>query len=61
MKKCPKCGSLKLEKVDEEFGFIKCKVCGYDELEEDLEAGEERKSQREKARYSPYRQASGKR
>jgi len=59
MKKCPKCGSKEVEIVDEEMGFIKCKKCGFDELEEDMDFSEERKSQREKARYSPYRVSGG--
>jgi len=55
MKKCPKCGSREVEVIDEEMGFVKCKKCGYDDLEEDMEFGEERKSQREKARFNPYK------
>jgi Zn ribbon nucleic-acid-binding protein len=59
MKKCPKCNSTDVEVIDEEMGFIKCRKCGFDELEEDLSSSEERRSQREKARYNPYKAGGG--
>ena len=55
MKKCPKCSSTDVEVIDAEMGFIKCKKCGFNELEEDLSSFEERRTQREKARYNPYK------
>jgi len=57
---CPKCHSSKIKFID--YLGAKCLVCsecGYDESD-DLEASpSERKSQREKGRYSPYK-AGGK-
>jgi hypothetical protein len=61
MKRCPKCNSKDVEVVDEEMGFIKCKKCGFDELKEYEGFDEVRRSQREKAKFSPYRQVGGKR
>jgi Zn ribbon nucleic-acid-binding protein len=61
--KCPKCNSEDVEIIDEEMGFIKCNKCGFNEIE-DYDAGtdeEERETQREKNRYSPYRQSGGRR
>jgi Zn ribbon nucleic-acid-binding protein len=54
MKKCPKCKSSNI-KVEESDGisFVTCNVCDYDELEEFYP--EVRKSQREKAKFSPYK------
>jgi len=59
MKRCPRCNSEDIEVIDKELGFIKCKKCGYDGLKEDLSSFEERRSQREKSRFSPYRQSGG--
>ena len=53
--KCPKCGSKNIEIVDKEMGFIRCKDCNYNELEEDLSCGEERNTQREKTKHNPYK------
>jgi len=55
MKRCPKCNSKDVEIVDKEMGFIKCKKCGFNELEEFEGIGEERNTQREKTRYNPYK------
>jgi Zn ribbon nucleic-acid-binding protein len=57
-RKCPKCGSEDVKVTDEEIGFIKCRKCGFDELKEDMNF-DERNTQREKTRYSPYRQVGG--
>ena len=51
-KKCPKCKSL--VHVEDKLSFIECK-CGYDELGEDEVFPEQRTSQREKGKYSPYK------
>jgi ribosomal protein L37AE/L43A len=56
MKKCSKCGSTKIKMV--EFMGSKmyyCTECGYDERDEASIVPEERTSQKEKARYSPYK------
>ncbi len=53
-KKCPKCKSTDITIEDDNgVSFITCNVCDYDELEEFYP--DERKSQREKGRYSPYK------
>jgi len=57
---CPKCGSDQIEVYDD-LAFIKCKKCGYDELESEPLPYGVRKSQREKARYSPYKTGGHKR
>jgi len=57
-KKCPKCGSFNVAIHKEDIEFLTCKSCGYDELEEEAYP-EQRSSQREKGRYSPYK-AGGK-
>jgi len=59
--KCPKCGSKEIEIVDEEMGFIRCKKCGFNELDEyeNVEGG--RNTQREKARFNPYKTGGGRR
>ena len=54
-RKCPKCGSEDVEIIDEEMGFIKCKKCGYNELEEDLGSSDTRNTQREKGSYNIYK------
>ena len=52
--RCPKCGSDQIEVYDD-LAFIKCKKCGYDELASEPLPYDVRKSQREKAKYSPYK------
>jgi len=59
MKKCPKCGSEDVEVIDEELGFIKCKHCDFDELEESYP--QDRNTQREKGKYSPYKSGGARR
>ena len=61
MAKCPKCGSKDVEIVDEEMGFIKCKKCGFNELDEYEDVGGERNTQREKTRYTPYKAGGSRR
>ena len=52
---CPRCGSLKIQVLEaEDLFFVKCRSCGYDELGAEV-LPEQRTSQREKARYSPYK------
>ena len=43
------------------MGFIKCNSCGYNELEEDLHSTDERNTQREKAKFNPYKTGGGRR
>ena len=60
--KCPKCGSENIKIVDYMGAkVIVCKKCGYDETEELAIVPEQRETQREKTRYSPYRKGGGKR
>lgn len=59
--KCPKCSSKDVEIIDEEMGFIKCNSCGYNELEEDLHSTDERNTQREKAKFNPYKTGGSRR
>ncbi|MBR9691598.1 hypothetical protein GOV06_02330 [Candidatus Woesearchaeota archaeon] len=62
MKKCAKCGSTNIKSV--EFMGSKvyyCKDCGYDERDALSVVPEQRTSQREKTRHSPYRTGGGKR
>jgi len=56
MKTCPKCKSKKIKLVDYTgIKCILCKDCGYDEREIYEETPEERTSQKEKGRYTPYK------
>ncbi len=52
--KCPKCGSADITIYDEDVSFLTCNKCGYDESEEEAYP-EQRTSQKEKARYTPYK------
>ncbi len=59
MPTCPRCRSENVEVLDEDLSLIRCRACGYDGLEEGNSgnnSSEGRKSQREKGRYSPYKQ-----
>ncbi len=54
--KCPNCGSENTELV--EYMGLRCLVCGkcgYDERNELETTPQQRETQREKRRYSPYR------
>ena len=53
---CPECGSDKI-KIVKYLGMaaLICEKCTYDEREEIESIPEERGTQREKRRYSPYR------
>ena len=53
--KCPKCGSFNVVVHKNDFEFLNCKSCGYDELVEDTFVEGQRTSQREKSRYNPYK------
>jgi DNA-directed RNA polymerase subunit M/transcription elongation factor TFIIS len=61
-KTCPKCGSTKI-KIKEYLGnpCIVCERCTYDESDAYDITPEERTSQREKGRYSPYKTGGSKR
>lgn len=52
--KCPQCGSFNIAVHKDDIEFMTCKSCGYDELVEGTFVGE-RTSQKEKARYNPYK------
>jgi DNA-directed RNA polymerase subunit M/transcription elongation factor TFIIS len=61
MMKCPKCQSVKVKETTiDDFTFISCKKCGYDDALYEGVFGE-RNTQREKRRYSPYKVGGGKR
>jgi ribosome-binding protein aMBF1 (putative translation factor) len=54
--KCPKCGSDNIKIVDYMNSKIKvCKDCNYDERDELEEVPDQRNTQREKRKFSPYR------
>gem|GEM_PF-1780819 len=57
---CPKCGSANI-KVYEDLSFIKCFNCGYDELDREPLPYGVRKTQREKEKFTPYKQGGSKR
>ena len=60
--KCPKCGSKNIKIVDYMGAkVLVCKKCGYDERDSLSIVPEQRTSQREKTRHSPYRTGGGKR
>jgi len=52
--KCPQCGSFNVIVHKDDIEFLICKSCGYDELVEETFVGQ-RTSQKEKARYTPYK------
>jgi|APSaa5957512622_1039677.scaffolds.fasta_scaffold146665_3 predicted nucleic-acid-binding Zn-ribbon protein len=53
--RCPKCGSENIEIYEEDLGFIKCKKCGYDDLEHEPIPYGIKKGQKEKASFTPYK------
>lgn len=54
--KCPKCGSNKVDKVEEQDAmFLVCSSCGYDEREAMNVLPEERSRQFRKSENSPYK------
>ncbi|MBS3139701.1 hypothetical protein J4479_01720 [Candidatus Woesearchaeota archaeon] len=59
-RRCPKCGSDNTE-LYEDLAFIKCRNCGYDELTTEPFPYDVRKSQREKGRFTPYKQGGSRR
>ena len=61
MKRCPKCNSKDVEIVDEVMQFVKCKKCGFNELEGFDESPEERNNQREKTQFNPYKTGGARR
>ncbi|MDP3990442.1 MAG: hypothetical protein Q8Q01_04525 [archaeon] len=55
MHNCPKCKSTDVTVLEEDdLLFIECNKCGYSDLE-DIENLNKKTSQREKAKYSPYK------
>ncbi|MBS3138349.1 zf-TFIIB domain-containing protein [Candidatus Woesearchaeota archaeon] len=59
--KCPKCSSKNVETVEHnDISFVICKQCGYDESVYDVNSTQ-RSTQREKARYNPYKSGGAKR
>ena len=62
MKKCPKCSSSKIKLVD--YIGVKCIICskcGYDETKQYDVYPEDKTSQKEKGRYTPYKAGGSKR
>ena len=51
--RCPKCGSTEIEVYDD-LAFIKCKKCGYDELDRDPLPYSEKKNVL-KGKFNPYK------
>lgn len=61
-KKCPVCKSDNIKSID--YLGVKCILCldcGFDERKHYAVFPEEKVSQKEKARYSPYKSGGGKR
>ena len=55
-KKCPKCNSENIRLVKYlDIKSIKCNNCGFDEAKQYEVFPEQRETQREKARFSPYK------
>lgn len=53
---CPKCHSHVVITLEHEgVSYLQCRICHYDELEQDI-VPEERTSQKAKKEYSPYKQ-----
>lgn len=42
--RCPKCGSDKITKYEEDLPFIKCNYCGYDQMKPESMPSDKRKS-----------------
>ena len=61
-KKCPKCKSGNVKIIDY-MGIkcIRCSNCGYDESKEYEVYPEEKTSQKEKGRYTPYKSGGSRR
>lgn len=60
--KCPKCGSDKAKQVDYQgVKCIVCKECGFDERDELDVYPEQKKSQKAKGEFSPYKTGGQKR
>jgi Zn ribbon nucleic-acid-binding protein len=54
--KCKKCKSTKVRPYKyEDVDCYECSNCGYDSCEEYEQDAEERSSQKEKGRYTPYK------
>ncbi len=62
MKRCPQCLSTDIKRVKYmEFDALICRKCGYDERQEYEMHSQERSSQKEKGRFSPYKSGGAKR
>ena len=62
MKICPECKSKNVEVVKYlGASCLVCKDCGYDERDTYDVFADERSTQREKRRYTPYRAGGGRR
>ena len=61
MKRCPKCNSRDVDIVDEELEFVKCRKCGFNELEGFDDSAEERETQRAKTKFNPYKSGGSRR
>ena len=62
MKSCPKCNSKNVDLVSYmNIKCIKCNNCGYDESKQYEVYPEEKKSQKEKGKYTPYKVGGHKR
>ena len=62
MKICPRCKSENIKEVD--YMNVKCIICndcGYDQRETYDVFPEDRETQREKRKFSPYKAGGGKR
>jgi len=60
--KCPICNSKNIKLADYlDIKCILCLDCGFDERKEYEVFPEDKVSQKEKARYSPYKSGGGKR
>lgn len=55
-KKCPKCKSENIKLVDYlSIKAVKCNDCGFDETNEYEVFPEQRETQREKTKFTPYK------
>lgn len=60
--KCPKCGSDKVKFIKYSgLLCLKCNNCGFDERDRFEVYPENKKSQKQKGRYSPYKTGGSKR
>ena len=61
-KNCPKCGSNKIKIINYmDIKCVVCKNCGFDESKQYDVFPDEKKSQKAKAGYTPYKTGGSKR